>query len=150
MFDYGSLGDLFALLNDNNLNEYAQLSDGSPALSMYGLAGHEQSLSFRIVTKILGNQYYPDDTHYYRLGYFPYTVIDDFVVCRTILCPGFYNTPEYKRLINSPENAAWLKRANENERNESSDTFDLDLISKLHEMGTPQIKILQKQVYTFR
>jgi len=46
MFDYGTMGDLYALLNDNNFHEYVMLNDGSGALSMYGLASNELSLSF--------------------------------------------------------------------------------------------------------
>lgn len=150
MFDYGSLGDLYALLNDNNCHEYALLNDGSRALSMYGFAGNELSLSFNIVTKILGDQYYPDNTYYYRLGYFPIDIMDNFAVCKTLLSPGFFNTPEYKLLRNSPENMEWLKRANENGRNDSLFTFDLELIKKLHELGVPQIKTFDDDVYTYR
>jgi hypothetical protein len=86
---------------------------------------------------------------YYRLGYLPLEFHGEFAICKTLLCPGYLNTPEYEMLQKSETDQMWLKRAINNECNNSLYTYDLPLIKKMHESGMPQVKILPSSTFKF-
>ena len=146
---YGALGDTFSFLYENSYFEVVDLTDGSKAVSIFAMCGDEGNAPFDIVKAIYGNNYCEEDKYYYRIGYLPIEPYKEFALARTLLCPGYLKTPEYKLLSESEENAEWLKRAMENERKDSLSTYDLRLILKMHGMGIPQVKVLEGKVYHF-
>jgi hypothetical protein len=147
-YKYGALCDYFYNIKHNTYFEMVTLPNESLAISIYEKC-LEGFSSFDIVKEIFGNNYYPDDKYFYRLGYLPIERFNEFAVAKTLLCPGYSETPEFKLLKESEENSEWLKRAYENEQSCSRYTYDLALTKKYHQLGIPQVKTFEKDIFKY-
>lgn len=150
LYNYAALGDAFSFSYENQYFEPAMLKDGTHAFSIFGMCGDENCQPFEIVRAIFGEEYFPDENYYYRLGYMPVEIVGDFAVMKTLLCPGYLQTPEYSALKRTESNHEWSKRANENERRDAIQAYDLELIKKMHCAGILQVRSFEKSIFKFR
>jgi len=149
-YNYAALGDTFSMLYENMYFEKVTLLNNQNALCIYGMCMGEEFIQFRIVKEIYGQKYFPGEKYFFKLGYLPLEYNGNYAVAKTILCPGFYTTPEYELLGRSESDIEWLKRANQNERKNNNDSYDFQLIKKMHELGIPQVKIFDNVIYKFQ
>lgn len=147
---YGHLGNLFAYLYNNNYFEWAELSDGAPALSLFAPCWDERYGAINIVKAIYGDDYYTGEKYHYRIGYLPVEIKKEFMLAKTMLCPGYVSTPEFELLRKSELNNEWLKRAQENENHDNLEDYDPQLIRALHMTGIPQVKIINEEIIRFK
>ena len=151
---YTGVGAYFAFM-DLCLNyEPCDLRDGGPAITFFDYCA-ERMWSFNYVRNVLGEENL-DPTlgqPYYRVGYCPTVLVDDrFVLAKTLLFPGFVNTPEYKSL-----HSAHMPYV-EKEQLKSVATHDLTLaqiqqtldfsaLKWFQKNGVPQVIQTQKKMF---
>ena len=93
---YGSYGDVFEHLHGNPHYEICKLEDGTMAISLF-VKLNPNDINTKYYQKYIKN-FNDEEFHYYRLGYFPLELSEDYAICKTLLCPGYHKTPEFKKL----------------------------------------------------
>ncbi|NQU21803.1 MAG: hypothetical protein HQ567_11020 [Candidatus Nealsonbacteria bacterium] len=139
---YGGLGDAFALFEQCIYFERCDLHDGQLAFTFFDQCA-KGFFSEQYVHEVLGGWDKDEGHYYYRVGYCPAEIVDDFVVAKTLLFPGYTNTPEFRTVLQSrlPD---WRKqnlivRVQGLDVSEIRETGDFSLIKGFHDDGVPQV-----------
>lgn len=148
---YGGLGDAYAFFDQCLYFEPCVLPDGGPAFTFYESCP-PGFYRYRYVTDVLGLKTPdPNKQFYFRVGYCPVVENEGFYVAKTILFPGFKNTPEWELLRQAPlprdQRRAMMERAKEQEFSTLLEDEDFSLIRWFHENGVEQVREFSKTIY---
>ena len=146
---YAALGDVYAYFEDCQYFEPYTLRDGSPAFSFFDECSHHSpqlASSQRLLSeKILA----PKEVDpakgklYYRVGYCPVALDKDFAKAKTLLFPGFKQTPEYEKLDKADmplEKKRRLQRlATNSNMSHLWETGDVSALKWFHDNGVRQV-----------
>lgn len=88
---------------------------------------------------------------YYRLGYCPVVVENEFAIAKTLLFPGYTGTPEFK-LINESDlprrqKERFLELSTSNDASNVVYDGDSDLIKWFHKNGVPQVIQTRRKIF---
>lgn len=90
-------------------------------------------------------------TYYYRVGYSPAVLDDDFIVAKSFLCPGFSSTPEYQLILDADCSREQKKQMRELAEKQDlaylQKTNDFSLLKWYHEQGIPQVIESQRKFH---
>ena len=153
-FSYIGVGEFFAFMDLCMNFEPCALRDGGPAFTFFDYCT-DRMWSSNYVSEVLGaeNLDPAQGQPYYRIGYCPTEFVEDrFALARTLLFPGFSQTPEYHALLNARMPFA------EKERLKTVATHDLTLaqIQKTRDFsalkwfqtnGVPQVIQTSKKMF---
>ncbi len=139
---YLCLGDYHGIIRDCIHYEPVVLPDGQPAFTLFDSCNEPGFRSWQYVRQVLGT-HEPGKTYYYRLGYFPVHLSDDFAAAKSMLLPGYRNTPEYDLLKNSSlpyqQKRAMMQKLDGWTENRLMANLDFPLIKFFHDGGIPQV-----------
>jgi hypothetical protein len=151
---YAGLGDVFAYLEECIYYEACQLSNHPLAFTFYDICGDPRFGPYQYVTEVLGADKLDPalGKPYYRVGYCPADIIDGrFIRARTLLFPGYRQTPEYRILQNSSlshkEKARLGQLAQKSDVGTLADTGDFSALKWFHDNGAPQVIQTTRFVY---
>ncbi len=139
---YGGLGDAFSLFDQCIHFERRDFHDGQMAFTFFDNCV-KGFFTGQYVKEVLGKWEHDAGHYYYRVGYCPAEIVDDFIVAKTLLFPGYVNTPEFGAILHSglPD---WKKknlidRVQGLDVSEIRETGDFGLIKWFHDNGVPQV-----------
>ena len=143
---YAGLGDAYAFFDQCMHFEQANLLDKQKAFTFYDMCA-KGFFQEAYIKNVLGDNVVNDDHYYYRVGYCPYQVEDEFVVAKTLLVPGQQPTPESK-LIWSSDLPVEKKAAAYNWTTDTLyETADFRLLKHFHDKGVAQVIHSEKKFY---
>jgi hypothetical protein len=142
---YGGMGDAFAIFEQCEHYEPVSIINENLAFTFYDLC-LEGFFSWNYVDKLLTDKssLVSDGNYYYRVGYCPAVIEDEFIKAKTLLCPGYHGTPEYNILMRS-------NSIGEEERNKMQEklrqftgqslreTNDFSILKWFHDNGVSQL-----------
>lgn len=150
---YSSLGDIYAYLEACVYFETCKLRNGRLAITFWDWCGSNIFWNYQYVEKVLGKKNliptkgYP----YFRLGYCPIVIEDGFLIAKTLLFPGYTQTPEYEYLLNSElsktERTNLRHKATKQDAKSLSETGDFSCIKWFHINAIPQVVQMEEIVY---
>ena len=149
---YAGLGDAFAYFDQCVYFERHNLHDGQLAFTFYDQCCNPPFWSHQYVVQVLGedNVKPREGKCYYRVGYCPAEIEGDFVVAKTLLFPGFSQTPEYDAIQRFARSAAERRQLSEQAKTLSASCLeqqgDLGLIRWFHDHGVPQVVQMKQTV----
>ena len=147
---YASLGDVYAYFEDCQYFEPCTLRGGNDAFSFFDecpphhspqLASSQRLLS----EKILGTKEVDPAKGklYYRVGYCPVALDKGFAKAKTLLFPGFKQTPEYEALDNADMPPDMKRRLQHLATNSDMSSLweegDISALKWFHDNGVPQV-----------
>ena len=113
----------------------------------------EAFMPHRITNQLLGDDYDENQRMYRRIGYCPIVVENEYAKAKTLLLPGFDNTPEYAAVMRSKlthiEKDRLLTIAHKFNLYNASHGEGLELIKWFHEHGVPQVIQSHEKWYDF-
>jgi hypothetical protein len=139
---YGGLGDAFAIFEQCNHFEVAGMVEQQLAFTLYDSCVRG-FFSWNYVKELIGGEPKSDGNYYYRVGYCPSVVEGEFVKAKTLLCPGYYGTPEYDIMMHS-----LLTKEQRTEMQEQIRQFSVEKLREsgdfsiprwFHNNGVPQV-----------
>ena len=141
-------GQVFAFLAKCLRFDLAVMHGGSPAFCLWDSCLQEARLSERV----LGAPY--DQSHHYRLGYFPFKEWNGFACARTHLAPGMDGTPEAElirtsRISKGEEERLWTGVRNSETVAKLVETGDASALEWFHKRGVPQVISIGQSVYDY-
>jgi hypothetical protein len=149
---YDALGDIFAYLYACTYFEALTLYYEQDGFTFYDICSRGY-FAFRYVTDILGK----DDTstqYYYRLGYCPVEEESGFFLAKTLLYPGYRNTPEYGLLRNAflpwARKQSMFAQCEGQTMRRLGETEDFSLLKWFHDNGVEQVKAVEYPIYDHR
>jgi len=139
---YRGLGDAFALFDECVHFERCDLHNGQMAFTFVDNCA-KGFFSERYVYEVLGSWDKDEGHYYYRVGYCPAEIVDEFVVAKTLLFPGYVNTPEYGAILHSRlpdwKKKNLIERLKVQDVSEIRETGDFSLVKLFHDHGAPQV-----------
>ena len=147
------LGDAFAYFEQCMLFEPCRLLNGYLAFTFYDACGDRRFWQHEYVKKVLGEENLDPrkGAPYYRVGYCPADLDGDFIRARTLLFPGYRQTPEYGVLRAS---FAWRREqvrladmATKSDAKTLIDVGDFSALKWFHANGVPQVIETNRPVY---
>jgi len=157
--DYLALGDVFAFLNDclhfeqciiRNLQTKAY---DQKAVSFFDTCGSKLFWHWRTYVNGMLGTYDPDKGKpFYRVGYCPVFPDGNFLKLGTLLVPGYKDTPEYAKLMDSTlsdeKNRLALLATGDNAANHTSiNDSNVPALKWFHENGIPQVIQTKDRLY---
>lgn len=140
---YGGMGDAFAIFEQCSHYEIANIVNESLGFTFYDscLQGF---FSWNYVRELANSDLKPDGYYYYRVGYCPAVIEDEFIKAKTLLCPGYHGTPEYDTLMRSRsvsdgERSRMQEQLRQFDGQALRDTKDFSLLKWFHANGVPQL-----------
>jgi hypothetical protein len=140
---YADLGDVFAFFDQCLEFEACKLLSGEPGFTFfYQCAPHTWEL--HIAEAILSDKFDPNQQYCFRVGYCPVVVDGAFFKAKTLLFPGFKQTPEYGTIV-----SARLPRERRESMKREAEQLDaihlrspggVELLKWFHDQGVPQIR----------
>ncbi len=152
---YAALGDVYAFFEECVYFESCQLLNGHLAFTFYDTCGLPHRFwRYSYVEEVLGegNLDPAKGEPYYRVGYCPADLIDGrFIRARTLLYPGFRQTPEYGALQSSgmpdTEKTRMAELATKADAGTLLKTGDFSVLKWFHDNGVPQVIQTPRTVY---
>jgi len=142
---YGGMGDAFAIFEQCNHYEPANIVNESLAFTFYDLC-IQGFFSWNYVRELLpiNEDIRPDGNYYYRVGYCPAVIEDEFLKAKTLLCPGYHGTPEYdtlmrSRVVSDEERSQMQEQLRQHDGQALRDTKDFSILKWFHKNGIPQL-----------
>lgn len=140
---YGGMGDAFAIFEQCSHYEPASIVNESLAFTFYDVC-IQGFFSWNYVKELVDTKIEPDGNYYYRVGYCPSVIEDEFIKAKTLLCPGYHGTPEYDTLIRSrsisdEERTKMQEQLRQYDGQALRDTKDFSLLKWFHANGVPQL-----------
>jgi len=149
---YAALGDVFAFFDQCMYFERCDLFGGQLAFTFYD-GCKPGFVQYCYVDKVVGGENLDPKAGkpYYRVGYCPAVIEGDFLKAKTFLFPGYANTPEYGRLVQSslpwPEKRSLVERITGLDSQRLYESQDFGLIKWFQDHGVPQVVQLQQEVF---
>jgi len=141
-FRYAGLGDAFAFFDQCCHFERYDLHREQLAFTFFDRCA-KGFFSAGYVVNVLGRDVEPNDRFYFRVGYCPAVIENDFIKAKTLLFPGFSNTPEFGAVlesnVTSGERTELIKRSRKLSAQALQDSCDFSLIKLFHDSGIPQV-----------
>jgi hypothetical protein len=89
--------------------------------------------------------------YYYRIGYCPVVVEDGFAIAKTVLYPGYKDTPEhdaiYRSNLSREEKFEMSRKSRQLNSSELFKTQDFSMLKFFHDKGVPQVIVSKKKFY---
>lgn len=104
--DHLGLGDfygfLYGCINFEQTGDICatETQEYGPALTCYETCVSPGWFQWHYVEDLL-DYWHPEQKYYYRVGYCPVVLKEPYAILKTLLLPGFFNTPEYRALHES-------------------------------------------------
>ncbi len=137
---FGGSGDAFAILDNCVYFEDCSEKVGQPCFTLYNMC--KPDLPFGDLPRMLLGEDDPSKRYYFRVGYCPAVVEEDFVKAKTLLFPGMRDTPE--QALPRPGKERMAKEAEKLSYRHVAETGDYGLIRWFHERGVPQVVSLDR------
>jgi len=153
LMNYLALGDIYAYFEENMFFEISRLADGSPAITFWDLCGSKGFWHYKYVQEVLGekNLILGKGKPYFRVGYCPIVFDGEFVIAKTLLFPGYSQTPEYEYIINSSlskfDKELLQKKSTLQDAKSLFETGDFSTIQWLHTNTIPQVVQMEGLIY---
>jgi len=156
--NYFGLGDFYGFLHgcvnyeiEPNLYNHEKQRDDL-AITCYETCIAPEWFNWHYVSDIL-EEWSLDNKYYYRVGYFPIQEVDEYIVLKTLLLPGFKSTPEYKHLKKSNMKIQKEKELEglftlDNRLQWLIDNRDFSFIKQMHEW-VPQVITTDKEMFKY-
>ena len=143
--------DIFSFFEQCSHFEPVVLPNGDLAFTFFTECTEGDS-DWSFVEEVWAADVEKDYHYYYRLGYCPASVEGDFFVAKTILVPGYRNTPERQLIHNHrfptrQEKYDMLEKAEAVSRITMKDTNDFTLFHFFHLHGVPQVRATEEVYY---
>lgn len=146
---YEGLGDAFAAFGHCKCS-VGDLPNGEKAVSLWSRCGRPPFATSLYASYILGFDR-PEGEYWFRVGYGPLHVYNEFAAAKTLLLPGFRGTPEHDFLRrNAPRNRKreLLKRSEgqgweclvDSTNGQRSRIVDFPLLKMFHDFGIEQVR----------
>jgi len=152
--NYAGLDDMYSYFELCNYFEFVELSDGSPAFTCWDRCGDSGSFWHHSYAENITNgesRKHPNETVYWRVGYCPIVLVEEYALAKTLLFPGYGKTPEYQILKESNlsryEKARIMSQAKNQTMLEIMHSNDFECAKWLHENTVPQIMYSEKSLY---
>ena len=148
---YAGFGDVFALFDRCLHYERVVLYPDQLAFTYYDVCP-ANFWREHFAEQILGeDQVLSGHKYYWRVGYCPAELHEEFVVAKTLLFPGYATTPEYGLIMNSrlgrEEKQRMASRMKDMTAQRLIDDENLALMKWFHENGVPQVVQLEGEPY---
>jgi len=147
---YSGSGDAFAYVDNCVYYEDCSATMGKPCFALYNECA-KGFVSYRFLEELL-DDFDPNKKYYYRVGYCPSVLIEDFVLAKTLIVPGMRGTPE-RRLF---EGLPITEQSILAERMEALLTWrdkacseDWGLLKWFHDNGVPQVISFEQNVFEY-
>ena len=154
---YVDLGEAYAYFEDCQYFEPCTLRDGCRAFSFFDECSHHSpqlASSQRLLSEKILSPKEVDPTKgklYYRVGYCPVVFDQGFAKAKTLLFPGFKQTPEYEKLDKADmprEKKRRLQRlATNSDMSSLWETGDVSALKWFHHNGVPQVTQTTKPLF---
>ena len=139
---YGGMGDAFAIFEQCKHYEPAKLEHETLAFTLYDscMPGF---FSWNYVSQLISDPK-QEGNYYYRIGYCPVVIEDEFAKAKTLLCPGFHGTPEYDIMMRScsltnEERRDMQEQLRHFDGQSLRETKDFRITKWFHDNGMPQV-----------
>lgn len=149
---YGALGDIFAFFDQCSYFEQVELHHGQLGFTFYDKCCPRSVTQWYVDEVLDTDKLAPKlGRPHYRVGYCPAVVEGDFVKAKTLLLPGYTNTPEYTAILKCSrtrtEREELIARAKDWDNATLYESQDFSLLKWFHEHGVPQVVHLHGKVY---
>lgn len=148
---YSWAHDVFSFFEQCTYFEPVTLPNGQLGFTFYAECG-KGCFNWRYVEEVWAGDIEDDYNYYFRMGYCPAEVDGDFVVAKTLLYPGYSNTPERQLIHNHhfptrEEKYKMIELARSSNRETLKQTDDFTLFHFFHLHGVPQVKATEEVYY---
>jgi hypothetical protein len=150
---YAGLGDVFAFFDQCIYFERAKLFPDQLAFTFFDFCP-KGFWRWQYVEQILGDSKDFDGNrsdYYFRVGYCPAGIEDDFIVAITLLFPGFTKTPEFGKLLQASlpfsQRRQMIDLAKQQTAAYLMESNDFSLLKWFHCHGVEQVVCINQQVY---
>jgi hypothetical protein len=148
---YGGQGEVFAFIAECIHFEPQMLPSGQLAFTFYDYCS-EGFWSGMYVKEILELEKMKPNLHYYyRIGYCPVVVEDGFAIAKTVLYPGYKDTPEHDVIFRSNlsrnEKFELSQKARQLSGTELFKSKDFSILKFFHDKGIHQVIVSKKRFY---
>lgn len=97
---YAELGDIYAFFDQCLEFEPCRLPDGTPAFTFFERC-YPGSWRLWLAEALFGQSFDKNAEYCFRIGYCPVIIEGEFAKAKTLLFPGFFNTPEHAAIRSS-------------------------------------------------
>jgi hypothetical protein len=140
--NYDGMGEIFAYLNQCQEFEIAPLYPDQTSFTFYDDCA-KGYWSRKVAEEVLGDRYQPDKDYSYRVGYCPAFVHGGLLLGKTLLYPGYGNTPEFGAILSSglpqQEKTRLIQEVKGLTIQRFVRTGDFAILKWFHEHGVPQV-----------
>lgn len=140
---YGGMGDAFAIFEQCSHYESAKIVNEHLGFTFYDSC-IQGFFSWNYFKELSDSAINPNSYYYYRVGYCPAVIEDEFIKAKTLLCPGYYGTPEYDALMRShsvsdEERIIMQEKMRQFDGQSLRESNDFSLLKWFHTNGVPQL-----------